>query len=224
MSAISGEPQPRSHTGAVLHRIDKFFDRELTMRSRVLIIVGVLLLIPVYFLPLYEMTLVATQFPDGLLLDIYAYKLEGGKTAARDDLREINTLNHYIGMRPLLESDFSELKWIPLAIGAFALFALRAVVLGKMSKLIDVVVLFIYFGLFSAWSFYHRLHEYGHNLDPTAAMKVTPFTPPLIGTHQIANFTVSNFPGAGSYLMVAFALCLLLAVWHSTRHAPEERL
>jgi hypothetical protein len=218
------EQEVRSRSGALLHSIDRFFDRELTMQSRILVVAGVLLLIPVYFVPLYEMTLVATQFPDGLLLDIYAYKLEGGKTAARDDLREINTLNRYIGMRPLLESDFNELKWIPLAIGAFALLALRAVVLGKMSKLIDVVVLFIYFGLFSAWSFYHRLYEYGHNLDPTAAIKVTPFTPPLIGTHQIANFTVTNVPGPGSYMMIAFAACLLLAVWHSARRAPQEQV
>ena len=211
-------------SGGLLHRIDKFFDRGLTMQSRVLIIAGVLLLLPVYFLPLYQMTLVANQFPDGLMLDIYAYKLEGGKTPARDDLREINTLNHYIGMRPLLESDFSEFKWIPLAVGAFALLALRALVLGKMSKLVDVVVLFIYFGVFSAWSFYHRLYEYGHNLDPTAAVKVTPFTPPLIGTHQIANFTVSNTPAIGSYLMIAFAVCLLLAIWHSARYEPAEAL
>ena len=221
MSSISGKQQPSSRAG-VLHRIDVFFERELTMPSRMLIAAGVLLLLPVYFVPLYQMTLVSNQFPDGLALDIYAHKLEGGKTAARDDLREINTLNHYIGMRPLLESDFSELKWIPLAIGAFALLALRAVVLGKMSKLIDVVVLFVYFGLFSAWSFYQRLYDYGHNLDPTAAIKVTPFTPPAIGTHQIANFTVTNNPGAGSYLMIAFAVCLLLAVWHSWRHSPVE--
>ena len=220
MSAVPSK-QPRSRSG-FLHRIDLFFDRELTMQSRLLIVAGVLLLIPVFLFPLYEMTLVATQFPDGLLLDIYAHKLEGGKTPSRDDLREINTLNHYIGMRPLLESDFSEMKWIPLAIGAFALLALRAVVLGKMSKLVDVVVLFIYFGLFSAWSFYQRLYDYGHNLDPTAAMKVTPFTPPVIGTHQIANFTVTNMPGPGSYLMIAFALCLLAAVWHSARQPLED--
>jgi copper chaperone NosL len=217
---MSGEHQRRS--GSVLRRIDRFFDRELTMQSRMLIVIGVLLLIPVYFVPLYEMTLVSNQFPDGLLLDIYAYKLEGGKSAARDDLREINSLNHYIGMRPLLESDFSEFNWLPLAIGGFALLGLRAVVIGKMSKLIDVVMLFIYFGLFSAWGFYRRLYEYGHNLDPTAAVKVQPFTPPLLGTHQIANFTVTNVPGIGSYLMIAFSVCLLLAVWHSARHTPPE--
>jgi len=217
----------RSPSGAhayntVLTRVDRFFDRELTLTSRLLILIGVVLLIPVYLVPMYQMTLVSNQFPDGLELHIYASKLEGGKTANRDDLREINTLNHYIGMRPLLESDFSEFKWLPLAVGVFALLALRALVIGKMSKLVDIVVLFVYFGLFSFWSFYQRLHDYGHNLDPTAAVKVKPFTPPLFGTHQIANFTVTNMPEAGSYLMVAFALFLILAVWHSARHTPAE--
>jgi hypothetical protein len=203
-----------------LHRLDLFFDRELTAVSRILILAGVLLLIPVYLVPMYQMTLVSNQFPDGLELHIYASKLEGGSTANRDDLREINTLNHYIGMRPLLESDFSEFKWLPLAVGVFALLGLRAIVIGKMSKLVDIVVLFVYFGLFSLWSFYRRLYDYGHNLDPTAAVKVKPFTPPLFGTHQIANFTVTNMPELGSYLMVLFALCLIAAVWHSSRHNP----
>ena len=205
----------------LIRRPDRFFDRELTLTSRLLILIGVVLIIPVYLVPMYQMTLISNQFPDGLELHIYASKLEGGSTANRDDLREINTLNHYIGMRPLLESDFSEFKWLPLAVGAFALLALRAVVIGKMSKLVDVVTLFVYFGLFSFWSFYQRLYEYGHNLDPTAAVKVKPFTPPLIGTHQIANFTVSNMPELGSYLMVAFALLLIVAAWHSARHTPS---
>ena len=54
-------------------------------------------------------------------------------------------------MRPLLESDFSEFKWMPFALGAFALLALRAIAFGKMSKLVDLVVLFLYFALFSFW-------------------------------------------------------------------------
>ncbi len=211
-----------SAMNGLIQRLDRFFDRELTITSRILIIAGVLLLIPVYLVPMYQMTLISNQFPDGLELHIYAAKLEGGSTPNRDDLREINTLNHYIGMRPLLESDFSEFKWLPLAVGVFALLALRAVVIGKMSKLVDIVVLFVYFGLFSLWSFYQRLYQYGHNLDPTAAVKVKPFTPPLFGTQQIANFTVTNMPEVGSYLMIGFAICLLIAVWHSSSHTPTE--
>ena len=81
-----------------------FFDRTLTLRSRLAILVGIAALVPSLVLPLWNMNFRSNQYPDGLKLSIYAHQLEGGKTPFRDDLREINSLNHYIGMRPLLES------------------------------------------------------------------------------------------------------------------------
>lgn len=200
-----------------LDRANHFFELPLSLRSRIVTLVAALLLIPTYLFPLYNMTLYSNQFLDGLNLHIYSYTLEGGLTRDRDDLREINTLNHYIGMRPLLESDFSEFKWIPLVIGVFFILALRAIVVGKMSNLVDIVVLFGYFGLFSLWSFYHRLYQYGHNLDPTAAVKVKAFAPPIFGGQQIANFTVYNYPGAASYFMVASVLLMVVAILLSAR-------
>jgi hypothetical protein len=194
-----------------------FFELPLTLRSRVLILVAVLVLLPSFFFPLWNMSFYSNQYPDGLVLNIYSYQLEGGKTANRDDLREINSLNHYIGMRPLLESDFSEFTWVPLVVGLLMVLSLRAMVLGKMSNLVDVFVLFTYFGLFSMWSFYHRLYMYGHNLDPTASIKVQPFTPPFFGSKQIANFMVNSFPGVGSYAFFAFGILLLLAILFSAR-------
>jgi hypothetical protein len=194
-----------------------FFELPLTLRSRVLIFVAVVVLLPSFFFPLWNMSFYSNQYTDGLVMHIYSYQLEGGKTPNRDDLREINSLNHYIGMRPLLESDFSEFTWVPLVVGLLMILALRAMVLGKMSNLVDVFVLFTYFGLFSMWSFYHRLYMYGHNLDPTASIKVQPFTPPFFGSKQIANFTVNSYPGIGSYAFFAFALLLLLAILFSAR-------
>lgn len=207
-----------------LERETTFFELPLTLKSRVLILVAVLALLPSYFFPLWNMSFYSNQYPDGLFLHIYSYQLEGGKTPNRDDLREINSLNHYIGMRPLLESDFSEFTWVPLVVGLLMILALRAMVLGKMSNLVDVFVLFTYFGLFSMWSFYHRLNLYGHNLDPTASIKVEPFTPPLFGTKQIANFTINSLPGIGSYAFFAFAILLLVAILLSAKRArPEGR-
>jgi hypothetical protein len=200
-----------------LEKETTFFELPLTLRSRILILVAVLVLIPAFFFPLWNMSFYSNQYTDGLVLHIYSYQLEGGKTPNRDDLREINSLNHYIGMRPLLESDFSEFGWVPLVIGLLMILALRAMVLGKMSNLVDVFVLFTYFGLFSMWSFYHRLYMYGHNLDPTASIKVQPFTPPIFGTKQIANFTVNSFPGFASYALIAFAVLLLVSILLSAR-------
>ena len=93
-----------------------------------------------------------------------------------------------------------------------------------MSKLVDIVVLFVYFGFFSLWSFYQRLYDYGHNLAPTAAVKVAPFMPPLFGHRRVGNLEVSSHPGPGSWALVvaAFALggAVVLAV---LEERSEER-
>jgi hypothetical protein len=197
-----------------------FFEQPLPFSSRLIAIIAGLILIAAFFFPLWNMTFFSNQYTDGLVLDIYAYRLHGGTTPNRDDLREINSLNHYIGMRPLLESDFSEFTWLPFAIGGLILLALRAAVVGKVSKLIDVIVLFTYFSLFSFWSFYYRLYSYGHNLDPTAAIKVPPFTPPLFGTQQVGNFTVYSYPEFASFVLVAYGILLVVAIflaWRANR-------
>lgn len=204
-----------------------FFETPIDLRSRVIILLAALMLVPTYFFPLWRMTLYSNQFPDGLVLNIYSYKLEGGRSANRDDLKEINALNHYIGMKPLREEDFTEFKWIPFVIGGSILLALRVVVLGKMSKLVDLFVLFTYFGLFSLWSFYHKLYLYGHDLDPTAAVKVEPFTPPMFGHQTMANFEVYSYPAVGSYFMAAVPVLLLAAMWLSRQswlndHRPKQ--
>jgi len=200
----------------------KFFDTPIDLRSRVLILLAALFLLPTFFFPLWNMTLYSNQFPDGLTLNIYSYKLEGGKTPNRDDLKEINALNHYIGMRALKEDDFTEFKWIPFFIGGAMLLALRVIVLGKMSKLIDLLVVLTYFGLFSLWSFYHKLYLYGHELEPTAAVKVPPFTPPMIGHNTLANFEVYSYPDIGSMFMALVPALLIAAVWLSTSAKRKE--
>jgi hypothetical protein len=205
-----------------LEKETTFFELPLSLTSRILILVAVIALLPAFLFPLWNMTFYSNQYTDGLVLHIYSYQLEGGKTANRDDLREINSLNHYIGMRPLLESDFSEFNWVPLVIGLLMILALRAMVIGKMSNLVDVFVMFTYFGLFSMWSFYHRLYMYAHNLDPTASIKVPPFTPPLFGSKVIANFTVNSFPGVGSYALFAFAILLLVAILLSAKRMKRK--
>jgi hypothetical protein len=208
----------------ILKKASSFFETPIDLRGRVIVIAAALMLLPTFFLPLWKMELYSNQFPDGLVLNIYSFKIEGGRTPDRDDLKEINSLNHYIGMRALRADDFTEFKWIPFVLGGVMLLAFRVAVLGKMSKLIDLFVLFTYFGLFSLWSFYHKLYLYGHELDPTAAIKVPPFTPPMFGHKTMANFEVYNNPDAGSYAMALVPLFLLAAMWLSRRAWLKERI
>jgi hypothetical protein len=201
-----------------IERINRFLDAPLDLGPRILLVVAFLCLVPTYFAPLYDLTMFAPQYQDGLRLHIYSYRLEGGHGG--QDAKEINLLNHYIGMRHLDAEDFTEFKWLPFVIGILGLLFLRAAVMGKITHLVDVLVLYVYFGAFALWSFVYKMYWYGHHLDPDAAVRVAPFTPPLFGYKKLANFEVYSYPAIGSYALTAVALCLVVAfvlAWQKAR-------
>lgn len=197
---------------AAVHRL---LDRPLSGSARVLLLAGIVVLVIGALLPLWRIQLVAPQYAEGLTLDMYAYKIAGGNDG--QDLHEINTLNHYIGMKPIAAADFAEMKWIPFAVGVFVLLALRAAVIGRIGHLVDLGVLFFYFGVFSLGSFAYRLYTYGHHLDPHAPMRITPFMPVVVGSQQIANFVQTSLPLAGTACMSAFLAAVAGAIWLSRR-------
>ena len=194
-----------------LERIDRFLEVKLDVTPRALILMAALLLLPTYVFPLWKLTLFAPQYQDGLRLQIYSWKLDGGNNG--QDVKEVNVLNHYIGMRDLDTAAFTEFKWIPFVVGGLGLLLLRTAVLGHMGHLVDVAVLFLYFGLFSLWSFGFKLWVWGHDLSPGAAVQVPGFMPPLFGYQKIANFEVYSYPEMGTYAFVAVALLLLAALF-----------
>jgi len=184
-----------------------WLDQVISPRARLTVLGAGALLIVALFFPLWQITMFANQFPEGIRLSIYAYKLVGGNGGA--DLQGINILNHYIGMRDIQAADFVEMKFIPFLLGVFVLLGLRTAVFARVRDLVDLTVLFVYFSLFSFGTFWYRMYSYGHQLDPEAAIKVPPFTPPVLGHQHIANFDVYSTPGLGTVLLAAFALGLV---------------
>lgn len=195
----------------------RLLDRSFHGLPRVLLAAAALLLVLVFLFPLWSLTMFAPQYPDGLRLYIYAHRLDGGNGG--QDIKEINVLNHYIGMRDLASEDFTEFKWIPFVVGALALLFLRALVHAHLADLMDVIVLYVYFAAFSLWSFGFKLYQYGHQLAPSAPVHVEPFTPPMFGFRQLANFGVYSYPGPASYLFGVVALLLVAAGWLALRQA-----
>ena len=204
---------------SAMHRI---LDRPVSFAGRGLLLAGIIVLLAGAALPLWRISLVAPQYAEGLTLDMYAYQIVAGNKG--QDLAEINTLNHYIGMKPIAQADFLEMKVLPFAIGVFALLGLRAAVLGRIITLVDLSVLFMYFGAFSLGSFAYRLYTYGHQLDPRAPMKIAPFMPVVMGSQQIANFVQTSLPLAGTICMTAFLVLLIAALVSSVRQARREVL
>jgi copper chaperone NosL len=217
-SSNRGGPRPTGAVGGLLRREHVFLRRALNLRSRLLLLLAAITVATAIFLPLWQITLVAPQYQEGLRLHIYAYKLVGGNGG--QDIFEINTLNHYIGMHLIEESDFVEMKWMPFAFGIFALLALRAAAVGKIISLVDLTVLFLYFGAFALGNFAYRLYSYGHNLDAHAPIHIPGFTPVLLGSRQIANFVETSLPHSGAALLGLFPLLVLTAIWCSRKEEP----
>lgn len=195
--------------------LQRFLDRPLTLASRAVVLASVPVLLATLILPLWRIQLVAPQYAEGLTLDMYAWQIAAGNGG--QDLNEINTLNHYIGMKAIHEADFIEMQWIPFAIGVFVLLALRAVAIGRIGSLVDLGVLFFYFSAFSMGAFVYRLYTYGHHLDPKAPMTIDPFMPVVIGRQQIANFTQTSLPLSGSLFLALFLPMLAAAIWLTAR-------
>jgi hypothetical protein len=205
---------------ALIERSNRFLELPLGLRPRGLLLLALVLLLPSYLFSLYDMTMFAPQYPEGLRLHIYSYKLDGGNEG--QDVKEINVLNHYIGMRELDTASFTEFNWIPFVVGALGLLFLRTAVMGRMTHLVDTLVLYLYFGLFALWSFGFKMYTYGHSLSPTASVKVAGFTPPLFGYKKIANFEVYSYPGPGSYALAVVAVLLVLAMLLAWREGRRE--
>jgi len=198
-----------------LRREHRFLRRPLNLTSRLLLLVAAGAVMAAVFLPLWKIDLVAPQYREGLVIRIYSHKLVGGNGG--QDLAEINELNHYIGMKTLAQADFAEMTWLPFVFGIFALLALRAAAIGRMVSLVDLGVLFLYFGAFSMGNFYYRLYSYGHQLDPHAPITIQPFTPVMLGSQKIANFVQTSLPQSGGMILVAFPLLVLAAAWFSRK-------
>lgn len=193
-----------------VNRFYAFLQQPLRPWSRVVLALLVVPLALSFTRPLWRISMEAPQYPAGLYMDIYAYTVEGGNDGQH--LQEINTLNHYIGMRTLDREAMSDLDWLPFALGALIIFALRVAAIGNVSALVDLVVMTTYVSVFAFGRFVYTLYIFGHHLKPDAPVKVPGFMPAVLGSKQIANFTTHSFPSAGSYLLAVFAIGTVLVL------------
>jgi hypothetical protein len=198
---------------ASLDRFYAFLGQPMYLKARPLLLVLVAPLLLALTQPLWHIELEAPQYPQGLTVDIHAHTITSGH--GDKDLREINILNHYVGMKKIERSAFADLDWLPFGFAALAILALRVAAIGNVRALLDLAVLTTYVAAFSGARFIYKLYVYGHELSPDAPVKVDPFMPAVLGTKTIGNFTTTASPGAGAYLFGAFVVGVLgLALFH----------
>jgi copper chaperone NosL len=185
-------------------------------KIRILIAVAALLLILSYFFPLWQIHLIAPQYPGGLNMYIWQHQVTG-------DLGIINTINHYIGMKKIVQDEFAEFAIIPYVTGVMILFGLAVAIIGKRKFLIIWLILFGILAIIGVGDFYIWLYDYGHNLSPDAPITLEGFTPPLIGNKVLANFIVYSFPNIGMYIYAVTIFLAVTALYFSYRYDKTEQ-
>jgi hypothetical protein len=166
-----------------------------------------------FFQPYWQVTLLAPQYPDGLTVEIFLDHLTG-------DVREIDGLNHYIGMAPLGEAAQFERSIAGWAIGGLSVLVVAAALFRYRILTIGAALATITFPLaFMADSFYW-LYTFGNNLDPRAPINLDPFTPTLLGQGKVGQFETFAGPQLGFWLAVAAAI-LTTVSWLLVRRARQ---
>jgi len=195
-------------------------NKPLSIASRILVAFASGALISVFFLPVWRIDLFAPQYPEGLTMYIWINNITG-------QVDIINGLNHYIGMKHINVAMFPEFKFLPYVVGFFMVLGMTVAVTGKRKFLIYYLALTVIGGSLAMFDFYKWGYNYGHNLDPSAPIRVPGFSyqPPLIGHKRLLNFDAYSFPDVGGWIVVGAALLAFtvsLVDWFHQRKAGER--
>jgi hypothetical protein len=179
---------------------------------RILMIAAVASLLMLFVFPMWRITLFAPQYPDGVTMYIWINQITGETPGT---LQNINILNHYVGMKYIEPDSIPELVYFPYIIMALAALGLLAAILNKAWGYLSWVILFAILAALGLYDFYLWEYDYGHNLSPTAPIKIpgASFQPPVFGTKDILNFVAQSYPHTGGYFAGLAALLAAAAWW-----------
>ncbi|WP_226005196.1 hypothetical protein [Natrinema salinisoli] len=190
---------------------------------RLLPLVAAVLFVLALRVPVWRITLTAPQYVDALVVELYAHPRIGG------DWQEVRGLNKYVGFyypdpvyaEPNYEPHEKAIdvpEWVLGPVVFLGMGAASAVVSLLPSRRISRGLSALFassiaiFGAMGAIIQY-RLYQAGHSLDPDAPLNgVDGFTPPLLGSYEVANISGTAWFGPGGYMLVGAVALLGVAV------------
>jgi copper chaperone NosL len=185
-------------------------------KSKLIMIVSALMLLALFIFPLWNIALEAPQYPDPIGMNIWINKITDQEP---NDIKNINLMNHYVGMKEIPE-DLPEFEIFPPVVIGMTVLGLIIGFLGKRKLYVAWFVIMAILGTAGMYDFYLWEYDYGHNLSETAAIKFMDeagkpmaYQPPLIGNATILNFVAKSWPQAGAYFLFAGMLMSLVAFY-----------
>ncbi|HRO41584.1 MAG TPA: hypothetical protein PL009_02025 [Flavipsychrobacter sp.] len=170
---------------------------KLSLGGRISIFLVIACIATLWFFPMWRIDLAAPQYPEGIYMNIWINHLSG-------DVEIINGLNHYIGMKTIHEEDFKEFVYLPIVLGSFCGLGLLVFFWNRRIGYYIWTSIFLLIAAISMYDFWKWEYDYGHNLDPTAPIKVPgmAYQPPLIGYKKMLNFEALSQPDIGGWFYI----------------------
>ncbi|NGP88770.1 hypothetical protein [Fodinibius halophilus] len=183
----------------------------MSKKNRLWMALASLMLILVYFFPLWGISMEAPQYPEGIGMNITVNDITGKEP---HDLGNINGLNHYIGMKAITPDSIPELKIMPYIFAFLIATGLMIALWGSRKWIVVWLGLFVLLAIAGLVDFYIWGYDYGHNLNPNAPIKVPGMTyqPPLIGSKQLLNINATSLPHIGFYVAL-ISMGIASMVW-----------
>jgi LPXTG-motif cell wall-anchored protein len=200
-------------------------------KASIIMMVGPLFLLGLYFFPLWNIMLGAPQYPEPLGMNIF---IDGIKGFNEFDIVNIDGLNHYIGMKTIPKpEEMWEFSAFPKVIGAMVFLGVLIGFLGFIGKVsykwfLGWFLLMSVLGVLGMYDFNAWMIDYGTNLDPHAIMKManpdgTPMTykPPLFGHANMLNFQVTSLPQTGAWMMFVGMMLTVVAFFVGKKNTSK---
>lgn len=170
---------------------------KLSFAGRISVFLVIACVVTLWFFPMWRIDLAAPQYPEGIYMNIWINHLSG-------DVEIINGLNHYIGMKTIHEEDFKEFVYLPIVLASFCGMGLLVFFWNRKIGYYIWTAIFLLIAGISMYDFWKWEYDYGHNLDPTAPIKVPgmAYQPPLIGYKKMLNFEALSQPDIGGWFYI----------------------
>ncbi len=188
---------------------------------RILMIIAALGLLTLFLFPMWRISLYAPQYPTGVTMYIYINKIGGDSPGT---LQNVNILNHYVGMKPIVPESIPELKYLPIIVIIFTVLGLIVAFINRPKLFLAWAILAGLLSLLGIYDFYLWEYDYGHDLSPDAPMKFpgASFQPPVIGTKIILNFVAESFPHTSGFLAGFSILLAFIAGFLGIKKYPKN--
>ena len=183
-------------------------ERQKFRRPTIFLSLAAFLLLVSIFFPYWRLKLEAPQYPQGLYVRVYINRVVG-------DVREIDELNHYIGMRSLQDAAQLERSLSVFAIVVISLLTLGAIyVHNQLAAVLSLPALL--FPVIFLGDLYYWLWNYGTNLDPRAPLSsaIKPFVPPLLGVGKIGQFKTIAYWDIGLWLAFLASILIVIGLYY----------